>query len=182
MNHYMCPACKRYTFALTRDYTEGESLKRREFMVYPKAYNRIPLPPEVPTEFQEDYQEACLVLPDSPKASAALSRRCLQHLLRDKAGIKKKDLYQEIEEVKNHLPSDLGEALDAVRVIGNFSAHPMKSTNTGEIIPVEPGEAEWLLDVLEQLFDYYFVRPAKLAAARAKINEKLKEAGKPELT
>ena len=38
-------------------------------------------------------QEACLVLPDSPKASVALSRRCLQHILREAAKVKHGDLY-----------------------------------------------------------------------------------------
>jgi hypothetical protein len=58
----------------------------------------------------------------------------------------------------------------------------MKSTNTGEIVDVEPGEAEWNLDVLDSLFDFYFVQPAISAARKAAVNAKLKEAGKPELT
>jgi hypothetical protein len=33
--------------------------------------------------------------------------------------------------------------LDAIRTIGNFAAHPIKSTSSGEIVDVEPGEAEW---------------------------------------
>jgi hypothetical protein len=79
------------------------------------------------------------------------------------------------------LPSELADAIDAVRVIGNFAAHPIKSKSTGEIVPVEVGEAEWLLDVLEELFDFYFVRPAKLAAKRTVIDAKLIDAGKPPL-
>ena len=68
--------------------------------------------------------------------------------------------------------------MDAVRHIGNFAAHPIKSTNTGEILPVESGEAEWNLDVLEGLFDFYFVAPAKLQNRKDQLNAKLKEAGK----
>lgn len=119
----------------------------------------------------------------SPKASAALSRRCLQHVLREKAGVKKGNLYDEIEEIvsSGKLPSDLAEALHHVRVIGNFAAHPEKSTSTGEIVDVEPGEAEWTLDVLESLFDYYFVRPAKLAERKKALDQKLTDAGKPPL-
>ena len=44
---------------------------------------------------------------------------------------------------------------------------------------VEPGEAEWLLDVLEGLFDFYFVQPAILAKKRQALNRKLQEAGTP---
>jgi hypothetical protein len=124
-----------------------------------------------------------LVLADSPKASAALSRRCLQQLLREYAKVKPQDLYNEIQELldRGTLPSDLAEALDHVRVIGNFAAHPIKSQCSGEVLAVEPGEAEWLLEVLESLFDFYFVRPEILRRKREAINRKLQEAGKPPL-
>jgi hypothetical protein len=62
---------------------------------------------------------------------------------------------------------------------GNFAAHPMKSQQSGAVLDVEPGEAEWNLDVLEQLFDFFYVQPAILAAKRAALNKKLEEAGKP---
>ncbi|MGH9708109.1 MAG: DUF4145 domain-containing protein [Candidatus Acidiferrales bacterium] len=80
--------------------------------------------------------------PLSGKASAALSRRCLQSLLREVAGTKSKDLSDQIEDVLDTLPAFLREQIDAVRIIGNFAAHPQKSKTTGEIIDVEPGEAE----------------------------------------
>jgi hypothetical protein len=136
---------------------------------------------EVPEELSADYKEACLVLPDSAKASAALSRRCLQVLLREVAKVKPSDLSREIGEVlaSKSLPTHLAEAVDAVRNVGNFAAHPIKSTSTGEIVDVEPGEAEWLLDVLEGLFDFYFVQPAILQNKKAALNKKLAEAGKP---
>jgi len=79
------------------------------------------------------------------------------------------------------LPSILHDSLDAIRNIGNFAAHPIKSESTGEIIEVEDGEAEWNLDVLEALFDYYFVQPTALEKKREALNKKLKEAGKPPL-
>ena len=76
------------------------------------------------------------------------------------------------------MPTHIAEDLDAIRNIGNFAAHPQKSVNTGVIMPVEPNEAEWNLDVLEMLFDFYYVQPAKSAARRNALNEKLREAGK----
>ena len=76
---------------------EGEQLWT---LVRPKSTGRSPVPIEVPEEFAEDYKEACLVLSDSPKASAALSRRALQHILREKAGVKNpNDLAKAIKEV-----------------------------------------------------------------------------------
>lgn len=151
------------------------------YLILPKIAGRPPVPPEVPKEYTEDYKESCLVLADSPKASAALSRRCLQHLLRGEAKVKHQDLFNEIQEVINRgtLPSHIGDSVDAVRNIGNFAAHPIKSHSTGEVVPVEPGEAEWNLDVLESLFDFYFVAPARTKARKDALNKKLADSGKP---
>ena len=79
------------------------------------------------------------------------------------------------------LPSSLADNVDAVRQVGNFAAHPIKSTSSGEIVEVEENEAEWLLDVLEGLFDFYYVAPARAASKRDALNQKLADAGKPQL-
>ncbi|TVT75255.1 MAG: DUF4145 domain-containing protein [Denitromonas halophila] len=184
-----CPLCHRFVLTLVNNsvvqlgdenYSGAERLR---YLVRPKAACRPAPPKEVPEEFSADFREASLVLMDSPKASAALSRRCLQHLLREKAGVKKADLAKEIDEVisSGGLPAHLMEAVDGVRNIGNFAAHPVKAKDTGLVLPVEPGEAEWTLDVLEGLFDFYFVQPARLAARRMALNKKLESAGKPPL-
>lgn len=186
---YLCPnpECRKWIFYLVL----GESVQihgggfigvspiKKRTLVRPKGTNRPPAPPEVPSAFAEDYTEACLVLPDSPKASAALSRRCLQHLLREEAKVKPSNLADEIQQVidSGTLPSHLVEVIDAVRNVGNFAAHPIKSEKSGEILPVEPAEAEWNLDVLEALFDFYFVRPAITKKKRVALDEKLKESG-----
>jgi hypothetical protein len=176
-----CPACGKLIMWLISCFENGGGVKAR--MVHPKAVSRIPIPQEVPDVFAKDYREACIILNDSANASAALSRRCLQNLLREKAGAKNSDLANEIQQVidSKQLPSQLSEAIDSIRAIGNFAAHPIKSTNTGAIVDVEPGEAEWLLDTLEGLFDFYFVQPAILQKKREALNKKLEEAGKPEL-
>ena len=96
-------------------------------------------------------------------------------------GIKKKNLSEEIDEAMKSLPSHLSEAIDSIRNIGRFAAHPIKSTNTDSILDVENGEASWNLDVLEQLFDFYYVQPAKTKEKKDALNQKLKEAGKPEM-
>ena len=156
-----------------------ESVKG-ERLIYPRTTSRVPLPKEVPEEFAEVYREACVVLSDSPKASAALSRRCLQHLLREEAHVKQSNLTNEIQEMidSGSLPPYIVEAIDAVRKIGNYTAHPIKSERTGEIVDVEPGEADWNLDVLEALFNYYFVQPATIKRKREILNLKLKEVDK----
>ena len=184
-----CPACERFVISLGEHYDRIQAggdthyNRGREFFCYPKAPSRAPLPPEVPGPYSEDYSEACLTLADSPKASAALSRRCLQHILRDNAGVNPGNLADEIQQVIDSamVPTHISESLDAIRNIGNFAAHPIKSKASGEIIPVEPGEAEWNLDVLEALFDFYFVQPELLKKKRASLDAKLAEAGKPRM-
>src|SRR3989344_752994 len=148
-------------------------------MVYPLGSSRSQCPKEVPQDIAKDYSEACLVENLSPKATAALTRTCLQNMLR-KQGITPGDLSDEIEEAMKSLPSHLSEAIDAIRNIGNFASHPIKSKNTGSILDVERGEAEWNLDVLEQLFDFYYVQPEKTRLKKSALNAKLNEAGKPD--
>jgi len=179
----VCPACEKqiiYLKLISHPPFAAETVIE-PFLVYPRNIAREPLSPEVPEEFASDYREACAILSDSPKASAALSRRCLQHLIHKKAGIKKRGLSQEIDELisSKTIPSYLVEDLDAIRNIGNFAAHPIKSTNTGAIVEVEPGEAEWSLILLEGLFDFYFVQPALSQKKKDALNKKLSDSGKP---
>jgi uncharacterized protein DUF4145 len=182
----VCPNCTKAIIYLTSKalaYTGGMAIptgvQRVNTLVWPRSGER-PCPTEVPTELQKDYREAANVLSISPQASAALTRRVLQHVLREYAKTKSKDLFDQIQEIldENQLPSSLQNQLDAVRVIGNFAAHPLKSQQTGLILPVEEHEAEWNLDVLDHVFDYYFVKPAQAQTRREALNKKLVEAGK----
>jgi hypothetical protein len=69
-------------------------------LVYPRGSARLPVPSEVTDkDVAEDYREACEVLPNSAKAAAALGRRTLQYILREKAGVKHSNLDSEIQEV-----------------------------------------------------------------------------------
>jgi hypothetical protein len=185
----VCPACQKANLTLEnvsylhRNNTiDGyDRILHGSALIYPHGASRSLCPIQVPKQFADDYNEACLVLNDSPKASAALSRRCLQLLLREEVKVKPNNLSHEIQEVLDNgkLPTLLANSIDAIRNIGNFAAHPLKSEKSGEIVDVEPGEAEWLLDVLESLFDYYFVQPETLATKRAILNQKLVDLGKP---
>lgn len=178
-DHTKCPACGRLVVDLRAVDKSGRCVERRT--VRPAAPSRTPLSADVPEVFAADYREACLVLTHSPKASAALSRRCLEGLLREKAGATARNLAEQIEQVlkSGSLPSHLADAIDSVRVLGSFPTHPIKSQSTGEIVDVEPGEAEWLLDTLESLFDFYFVAPALLKQKKEALNKKLSDTGKP---
>lgn len=178
----VCPACSRVIVQIV-EYNIQSGVEQRRRTVVPRSSSRAPAPQEVPSEIRADYEEASQVLDISPKASAALSRRCLQSVLRDGAGVTPGNLATEIDKVieEGKLQSTIADSLDAVREIGNFAAHPSKSVTTGEIVDVEPDEAEWNLDVLEALFDVFYVQPKHLEAKKAALNAKLKDAGKNEV-
>lgn len=145
----MCPSCKRASISVS---TTKRPLHvfYSQIQVWPKEINRSPRAPEVTEPFASDYFEACFVLAYSLRVSAALSRRCLQALLREKAGVKPSDLSREIDQVvaSKTLSPDLAEAHDDIRTFGNFAVHLLKSTDVALVLDVEPCEAEWTLDVL----------------------------------
>lgn len=178
---HKCPECRKQIMWLNE--IEFHDNKEREIvsttLLFPKqAVKQIP--EGVPEIFASDFREAHDTLAISAKASAALSRRCLQNLIREKEGIVEKTLFGEVDKLlkANKLPKHLAQELDAIRQIGNFAAHPTKDMNTGEIVEVEQGEAEWTFDVLEQLIMFYFVDEVRSAARRAALNQKLKSADK----
>jgi Domain of unknown function (DUF4145) len=177
---FTCPACAGpIVFVDYKQDFGGTKYRGEQLMAFPKTGKKAPAPPEVPAVIAKDFNEASVVIKDSPQASAALSRKCLQHVLTERGVTKNDNLSVAIDEaLKTGLPSHLAENLDAIRNIGNFAAHPQKSQHSGEILPVEPEEAEWNLEVLELLFDFYYVQPSRAAARRAELNAKLLDAGK----
>src|SRR5581483_11114619 len=172
-----CPACSEYILNLARLTDYGISQWTRQ--VFPAGSNRGPVPPDVPAPIAADYDEAAKVLPISAKASAALSRRCAQAVLRE-AGYSQRDLAVQIDAVLKEndpakaLPSGLRTTLDLIRNFGNFAAHVINDQTTLQIIDVEEHEAEYCLDVLDVLFDHYYVKPAEAQRRKDALDAKLK--------
>lgn len=127
-----------------------------------------PQPDYIPKAIRDDYTEACLIRNKSPKASATLSRRCLQGMIRDYWGVKAGRLCDEIEKIKDKVEPEVWDAIDAVRRIGNIGAHMEKDVNF--IIDVEPGEAQALINLIEMLLKEWYVnrynRQQRLAKVR----------------
>lgn len=153
-------------------------------LVHPARSSRGPVPPQVPESIANDYIEASNVLAISPKSSAALSRRCLQAILHSN-GYKDRDLYREVNKLldesdpRKAIPDSLRMSVDGIRHFGNFSAHPITDVTSLQVIDVEPHEAEWCLDILDELMQHFYVRPAIALARRAELDAKLLAAGKP---
>ena len=135
----ICPECRKIVIGFEHRSVDNTTILESH-LLWPKHLTR-PVPREVDDQFAADFTEAAAVLSISPKASAALSRRCLQDILREKAAVKPANLDREIQQVidSKSTPSWLSDNLDAVRVVGNFAAHPIKSTQSGAVVDVEPG-------------------------------------------
>ncbi|WP_234842993.1 DUF4145 domain-containing protein [Sinorhizobium meliloti] len=153
-----------------------------EWQLRPDSISRVQ-PDFIPIPLREDYYEACLIRDKSPKASAALARRCLQGMIRDFCGISKNRLIDEIKELKTLVeagkapkgvePETL-DAIDAIRNIGNIGAHMERDIDV--IVEVDPGEAQALIELIEMLFEEWYIarhkREQRLASVRAIAAEK----------
>lgn len=129
---------------------------KKEWNLIPFSYAKV-LPEYIPKAISEDYQEACAIRDLSPKASATLSRRCLQGMIRDFFGISKNRHVDEIEAIKDKVDPATWAGIDAVRKIGNIGAHMEKDIDL--IIDVEPDEAQLLIGLIESLIqDWYVVK------------------------
>lgn len=133
-----CPECKnpivimhvgKYTLEIDEAPFDGiheveeiTEIDRKE-IIYPRYVARK-VEAEVPDACSIDFLEACAVQSLSAKASAALSRRILQNILREKFEIKHQNLAKEIDEFiqLDGVPSYLTNAVDAIRNVGNLAA------------------------------------------------------------
>jgi hypothetical protein len=137
-----------------------------------------PQPKYIPTPLREDYEEACLIANLSPKASATLSRRCLQGMIRDFAKISKARLIDEIKALKTAVEDGSGDraitpetvaAIDHVRSVGNIGAH--MEADIDVIVPVDAGEAQAMIELIEMLFDEWYGARERRHQRLAKIEE-----------
>jgi len=134
------------------------------------------MPDYIPHVIRDDYDEACTIISLSPKASATLSRRALQGMIRDFWGISKNRLYDEINALEDTIAPDVWSAIDAVRSVGNIGAHMEKDINV--IIDVDENEAELLIGLLELLAKEWYIARQIRQERLAKIT-KLAEDKKP---
>lgn len=113
-------------------------------------------PDYIPQSLRNDYKEACKIVDLSPRSSATLARRCLQGMIRDSFGITKGRLVDEINALQGKIDTELWQAIDAVRNIGNIAAHMEKDVNT--IIDIDAGEAKELIQLIEILFEEWYIQ------------------------
>ena len=156
ISYYKCPNCGQYTIKAKG---VGEMVEDVYVPIRPISSAKK-FPEYIPTAIRQDYEEACAIVNLSPKASATLSRRCLQSMIRDFWGIEEKNLYNEISVLKDKIPADLWSSIDALRQLGNIGAHMEKDTNV--IVDIDPDEANSLIQLIELLMkEWYINREAR---------------------
>jgi len=167
------PDCKKFTLIieLYDAYVAGGSFYRKNLLntwqLVPNSKSKT-FPDYIPKAVLQDYVEACLIKDDSPKASATLSRRCLQGIIRDfwQGKVKPGKLAKEIEQLKEVIDTTVWQAIDAVRSIGNIGAHMEEDVNL--IVDIEPQEAELLINLIETLLkDWYIAQHDRQAQLQA---------------
>jgi hypothetical protein len=175
------PECKKLTLeaAIRRGIEQGRQVAItapiHRWRLLPRSRAQA-VPDYVPEVIRLDYGEACLIVDDSPKASATLSRRCLQGMIRDYWGIVKGRLVDEVDALRERVDPAMWKAIDAVRSVGNIGAHMEKDVDL--VIDVEPGEAEKLIGLVESLIrEWYVARHSREAALRglAELAERKEE-------
>ena len=111
-----CARCKKYSI------WHGEN--RNAKMIYPKFKGISPPNPGLSDDIKRDYNEAALIMQESPRGAAALLRIALEKLCQQ-LGDKQKSLNSNIQKVVEEISDErIHKALDLVRVIGNEAVHP----------------------------------------------------------
>ena len=129
-----------------------------ESLVIPRITVGIESPnQDMPDEISKIYTEASLVLSDSPRASAALSRLAIDKLTAQLEPEGKSLNLRIGKLVEKGLPVTIQQSLDIVRVIGNNAVHP------GEIDISDNREiALSLLELLNFIVDNQISQPKRI--------------------
>lgn len=151
LNFYKCPNCNKISITLNG---LGETVGSIFIPVYPQSLAKQ-FPDYIPLQLRQDYEEAYAIANLSPKASATLSRRCLQGMIRDFWGITDNKLADAIKKLETRIPASQWKAIDSIRKLGNIGAHMEKDINL--IVDIEPDEATILLKLIELLMEKWYI-------------------------
>ncbi len=152
-----------FTFSLC-SHCQEKSFWYKDRMIVPSEAPVPPSHPDLPELCVSDYNEARDIVSRSPKAAAALLRLCVQNLMIS-LGEKGKNINDDIGSlVQKGLPTEVQQALDYCRVIGNNGVHP------GEIeLSDNPEIAYSLFEMINFIVEDRIARPKKIAELYGKL-------------
>ncbi len=112
-------------FEITRcERCKSPAIWKKSQMIYPNTGVAEPANSDLPDDIKDDYEEARVIAAQSPRGAAALLRLSIQKLCAH-LGQPGKNINDDIKAlVAKGLPSQVQQALDTVRVIGNNAVHP----------------------------------------------------------
>jgi hypothetical protein len=113
--------------AVSRCYAcQGYAVWVEDRRVYPVRETTIAAHEDMPPTIREDFDEAAAIVNKSPRGAAALMRLCIQKLM-PVLGEKGENINDDIASlVQKGLESEIQQAMDVLRVIGNNAVHPGK--------------------------------------------------------
>ena len=176
------PKCGRFTLRVSLYEVKGVSMRHgwipcggvgeilSQWDLIPGSKGKS-FPSYIPKPILDDYGEACMIRDLSPKASATLSRRCLQGMIRDfwQGKVKLGKLGKEIEQLEGLVDDNMWEAIDGVRRVGNIGAHMEEDINV--VVDVAPKEAQLLVELIEILLKDWYVAREQKRLSMEKIRE-----------
>ena len=156
-------------------------------VLYPtRKSSRRALATAIPEAIRKKYDEAAAIEFLSPTCAGFMAGRLVEQAIRHRlvnAGLSKRKVRKTalealIDEFLKRVEgsAELREMLLVVRGFRNVAAHAPQPEDA-ELVDITQDEATYLLDAAEELLDFAYTRPAKIAAMQERL--KNKEAPKP---
>ena len=156
---HACFHCEQPIFVCRECFFEDFHINSKIVQYFPhlSANASKQLPDYIPLAIRKDYEEAYAVVDLSPNASAVLSRRCLQGMIRDFWEIDNWRFEKAIKELEDKISPETLSVLNTIRDFGNKGAHPDQNVNT--VVDVTSFGARQLLKVIEILLNEWYIFP-----------------------
>lgn len=145
-----------------------------ERIIWPKEPSRDPASPEVRAAnaaLADDFDEAVACEPHSKQATVILLGRCASIVLMDKCKAPDSTLRPQFDHASKagSLPKRVDDEYKAFTDNRNRAAHPWFDA-TGGHLRVEQDDVEWAFEIMHEMFEHFYIDPARQAARQARMN------------
>lgn len=148
-------------------------LEEGQRMIEPRSSSAPRPHVDMPQDVKGDYEEARAIVMDSPRGACALLRLATQKLADDLVE-GSASLDQKIATlVSEGVASQVAQALDALRVVGNNAVHPLEMNLDDDV-----GTASALFECLNVIVEDRVARPRRIG----RVFEKLPEGARAAIT